>query len=106
MSNSPECQSFYIKVEGPCHSTHRNPQGVYKIEVIKEKTLRHSACAALQVARDSVPFLSESANSFVLRAYSQDGEEIIIPKALDTLHDHLGIFQGRANDCPEIITLQ
>ena len=99
-------QSIFIKVEGQCHSNHRSPQGVYKVEVIPEKTIAHSACAAIQVARYSVPFLSENPDRFTLTAFSEDGHEISIPRPLTTAHDHRGCFKGRSFDHPDTITIQ
>lgn len=106
MSQLSSSQSFFVKVEGQCHSNHRNPQGVYRVDVIPEKTVAHSACAALAVARDAVPFLDENPHYFTLRAFLEDGTEIVIPRPLVTAHDRFGCFQGRSKDHPVAITIQ
>ena len=98
--------SFFVKVEGQPYSNHRNPQGVYQVDVVEEKTLVHSACAAIQVVKDSVPFLDENPECFTLKAFSSDGKEVIIPRLLVTDHNEFGILRGRSFDHPEIITLQ
>lgn len=97
---------FLVKVEGQSHSNHRNPQGVYHIEVVEEKTIAHSAYAAIQVAKDAVPFLNENPESMTLKAYTLDGEEISIPRPLCTHHEHHGFYVGRAKDFPDTITFQ
>ena len=106
MQTSIPSISFFVKIEGQSYSNHRNPQGVYKVAVVEEKTLTHSAYAALQIARDSVPFLSENPECFTLKAFLENGQEIIIPRPLITNHESFGSFIGRSFDHPEIITLQ
>jgi hypothetical protein len=98
--------SFFVKVEGQAHSNHRNPQGVYAIEVLEEKTPAHSAVAAAHVARESVPFLNENPDCFILRVFTSDGTEVLVPRTLNTTHEEYGRFGGRAKSYPEIITLQ
>lgn len=97
---------FYIAVEGQAHSNHRNPRGVYLVEVIPEQTLVHSACAAILVAKESVPFLNESPDSFTMRVFNKDGHEVVIPRPLTTAHEFHGCFHGRSSDHPDTITLQ
>ena len=95
--------SFLVKVDGQCHSGHRRPQGVYKVNVLAEKTITHSACAALEVARDAVPFLNENVNSCSLRVFLEDGREIVVPRTLNTQHSDHGRLQGRVRCYPESI---
>ena len=97
---------FFVKVEGQAYSNYRNPQGIYGVEVKAEKSLAHSACAALAVARDSVPFLDENKELFTLRVYKEDGQEIVIPRSLITHFEEEGRFTGRAKDYPEEISFQ
>lgn len=97
---------FFISVEGQSYSNHRNPQGVYLIEVVPEKTMAHSAFAAIQVAKGSVPFLNENPDSFIMRVFNEDGHEVVIPRPLITAHEFHGCFHGRAVNHPDIITLQ
>ena len=97
---------FFIKVEGQAYSNHRSPQGIYEVKVRAEKSIEHSACAALSVARDSVPFLDENREYFTVRVYKQDGTEVVIPRSLVTHFEEKGRFTGRATSYPEEISFQ
>lgn len=98
--------AFYVKVEGQSFSSHRCPQGIYAVEVLPEKTLQHSACAASEVARDTVPFLSDHPDSFILRVFDAEGHEIRMGKSLRTSHASKGLNCGRTVNYPDVITLQ
>jgi hypothetical protein len=97
---------FFISVEGQSYSNHRNPQGVYEIEVEEEKTIAHSAYAAIQIAREYIPFFNENRESLKLRVFAKDGGEVTIPRPLLTAHELKGFFKGRTKSHPECITLQ
>jgi hypothetical protein len=106
MSTGSDSLSFFVKVEGRAYSNHRNPEGIYGVEVIAERTAQHSACAALSIAQDSVPFLSENPHGFTLRVFNTHGEEVLVPQPLMTRHETRGLFCGRSKNPPKSITLQ
>jgi hypothetical protein len=97
---------FFISVEGQSYSNHRNPQGVYSVEVEEEKTIAHSACAAIQVARDCIPFIGENPESLKIRVFGSDGCEVVIARPLFTSHENRGLFMGRCKSYPESIMVQ
>jgi hypothetical protein len=104
MSTGVTTLPFFVKVEGQAYSNHRSPRGVWGVEVKAEKSLAHSACAALAVARDMVPFLNENREYFTLRVYKEDGQEVVVPRSLVTHFEEEGRFTGRAKAYPEEIT--
>ena len=87
--------SFFVKVEGHAYSRHRSPTGVYKVDVREEKTVKHSACAAMEVARQRVPFLNENPHGFTFRTFLDNGEEVVVPKVLATQYGDHGSYDGR-----------
>lgn len=101
-----ETVPFFIKIEGQAFSNHRSPAGVFKVEVGEEASIVHAALAAIQVAKDYVPFMDENPNCFTLRAFREDGQEVIVPRTLTPSQDMMGFFCGRAAVYPEIITVQ
>lgn len=104
-ANSPN-PSFFVRVECSAHSLHRDPQGVYAVEVLEDETLLHQACAALEIVRECAPFMSENLDKTILRVFSHDGQEISIPKTLSARHDIVGAFLGRSLEYPDSITMQ
>lgn len=98
--------SLFVLVECDPHSSHRDPKGVYKVELIEEKSLLHCACAAVQIVKDYAPFLEENIDKTHMRVFSHDGSEIRIATFVDPQYLEMGLFQGRADDFPESITLQ
>jgi len=98
--------SLFVLVECDSYSSHRDPKGVYKVELVEEKSLLHCACAAVQLVKDYAPFVDENLDKTNIRVFSHDGNEIRISTFVDPQHLEMGLFQGRAEDFPENITLQ
>jgi hypothetical protein len=98
--------SLFVLVECDPYSSHRDPKGVYKVELVEEKSLLHCACAAVQLVKDYAPFVEENIDKATLRVFSDDGSEIKIATFVDPQHLEMGLFQGRADDFPESITVQ
>lgn len=103
---SDENISLYVLIDCEAHSRHRDPQGVYRVDLVAEESLVHCACAAIQVAKSAVAFLEENLEKAVLRVFSHDGNEIKIPVPVDSKFYEMGFLHGRVEDFPEIITLQ
>ena len=106
MSSISSSISLFVLVECDPFTSHRDPKGVYKVELVQEKSLLHCACAAVQLVRDYAPFVEENIDKSTLRVFSHDGSEIKIATHVDPQHLEMGLFQGRVDDFPENITLQ
>lgn len=92
---------FYIKVDGQAFSGHRDPQGVYEVEVLSDAGIVHSAYAALEVAKEYVPFLDENTEFFTLRAFTKDGTEIIVKRPMNISNNIKTCFCGRVSNYPD-----
>lgn len=106
MSNVQTHVALFVLVECDPHSNHRNPKGVYKVNVVEEETPLHCACAAVQLVRDYAPFVEENIDKTNIRVFADDGTEIKIAANVDPRFYDLGLFEGRCQDVPESITLQ
>lgn len=98
--------SLYVRVECAAFSGHRNPCGIYHVEVADDKSVIHAASAAIQIVKEHVPFLNENQNCTSIRVFSEEGSEIFTMVAVESDRVDHGSFRGRAMDHPEIITLQ
>lgn len=98
--------SFYISVECDAHSRHRDPSGVYRVDVVEEDTLLQSASAAIEIIKARTAFLDENSGKVKTRVFLSDGGEVRIPIVLSSkYHDH-GNFHGRVKEYPDEITFQ
>jgi hypothetical protein len=95
--------SFFVKVEGEAHSRYRSPDGVYKVDVIDDKSpVIKMASAALHEAIDTIPFLQESIHNFSVKLFSDKGDHIATTLNIST---GKAIYCGRATEYPECITV-
>lgn len=104
--HAPDRVPLYVRVDCLAHSRHRDPQGVYEVEVHKEASMALCASAAIQVAKDHIAFLDENVDKSTIRVFSLEGDEIIIPSQIDSDFHELGCFRGRVQDYPDTITIQ
>lgn len=91
---------FYIKVDGQAFSGHRDPQGIYEVEVLSDAGLVHSAYAALEIAKEYIPFLDENSDNFTLRAFTKDGTEVIVKRPMPLNSNTKTCFCGRVSSYP------
>ncbi len=91
---------FYIKVDGQAFSGHRDPQGIYEVEVLSDAGLVHSASIAIEVAKEYIPFLDENSDVFTLRAFTKDGTEVVVKRSLASTDSIKTCFCGRAASYP------
>lgn len=106
MQIPPSLMSLFVKIECNAHSSHRDPTGVYSVEVQSERTLVHSACAAIEIIKGHVAFLDENIDKAVVRVFRDNGSEVPIPVSVETKYHDSGSFRGRALDYPEEIIFQ
>jgi len=98
--------SLYVRIECEAFSGHRNPEGIYCVDVADDKSLLHAASAAIQIVREHVPFLDENLNRTSIRVFSPEGSEILLAVEIESDQVDFGSFKGRASDHPPIIALQ
>lgn len=106
MSESLPSVSLYVKVDCNATSRHRDPQGIYLVDVVEDQSILHCANAAIQVVKDRVAFIDENIDKVTLKVFCAQGNEIRIPVLVETQFHDRANFRGRALDFPEIITLQ
>ncbi len=99
------CEEYFVKVEGPPDNGHRNPKGIYKIDVFDEQ---ESACrdigAILREAIQTIPFLSENMPRFSLRLFSKEGDEIRATRSRSSNECDINIYCQRAANYPQSIS--
>lgn len=106
MQVAREVVPYFVRVDCEAHSRHRSPQGVYLVEVDATKTILERACSAIQTIKDSVAFMCENTNRTIVRVFAKDGSEVLLPQHIETEDSESGLYFGRADGYPEIITLQ
>lgn len=106
MSTAQPNVPFFVRVDCDAHSRHRNPQGVYHVETVKEETILHCASAAIQIVKDQVAFIDENIDKVSIRVFAKDGSEIVVPTTIDAKFHEYGSFHGRAAEYPDEITIQ
>lgn len=105
MSTAPDL-SLFVRVDCDAYSRHRDPKGVYQVDVIADSSMIHNACVAMSTIKSQVAFIHENLNRLSMRVFTKDGNEVLIPGCMDLDDLDTGHYKGRAQEYPEHITIQ
>lgn len=99
--------SLFVRIDCQAHSAHRDPKGVYRIDVHSSETKTKRVHTAMSTALCRVPFLRENLHRATMRVFNDSGDEIICGKSFN-LDDpeEIGRYLGRTKDYPENIKYQ
>ena len=88
-------KQYYLLVEGSAHSAHRNPEGIYRIDVIDdETTVDITANIAIDTGKSTIPFIGEGLAQHSIRIFDDSGSEITLTQTASNLPQK-GLFIGR-----------
>lgn len=104
--HAPAPLSLLVRVDCDAYSRHRDPKGVYHVDVDQPSSMIQNACVAIQTIKNHVAFIHENLHRVTMRVFTTDGSEVFIPAHIDTDYCHDGSYKGRAVSYPEEITLQ
>ena len=97
--------SLYVNVTCTGVCSHRDPSGLYIVEIIDENDPLTNAKAAAEVTELEVPFLDENIHGATIRVFSEDGCEVTAFSSHNAEYAALGFIKDQIFDIPKFLDL-